>query len=233
MVSFVKVTHESDGRMAMDEASAGQQAIIVPLADALHLADALCARLCHDLSGPLGTLAGVLDLAADDSSYLPEALPLASETAMAMAQRIRLLRTAWGGPCGSVTLEELIGLAAGLPRRVQLDVSQLAPGPFTEATSRMLVNLMLLGAEALPRGGVVRLMGDGDVVVAVDGPAAAWPDALLAAIIDPLDVPLDDPRTVSSPLVAMMARAAGLRLSLLFPPGAMAASVPSILLSPL
>ena len=217
----------------MDQASVGQQAIIVQLADALHLADALCARLCHDLSGSLGTLTGVLDLAADDPSYLPEALPLASETAMAMTQRLRLLRTAWGGPCGSVSTGELIGLAAGLPSRVQLDVSQLAPGPFNEATSRLLVNLMLLGAEALPRGGVVRLMGDDDVVVVVDGPAAAWPDALLAAIIDPLDVPLDDPRTVSSPLVAMMARAAGLRLSLLLSPGAMATGVPPLLLSPL
>ena len=218
--------------MAMDQASAGQQAIIVPLADALHLADALCARVCHDLSGPLGTLTGVLDLAADDPAYLPEAMPLASETATALTQRLRLLRTAWGGPCGSVTAAELVELAAGLPSRVQVDVSQLAPGPFGEATSRMLVNLMLLGAEALPRGGVVRLMGEADIVVVVDGPAAAWPDTLLAAIADPLDVPLDDPRTVCLPLVAMMARAAGLRLSLLLPPGA-AAGVPPILLSPL
>ena len=30
----------------------------------LHLAELLCARLCHDLSGPLGALIGVLEVGA-------------------------------------------------------------------------------------------------------------------------------------------------------------------------
>ena len=217
----------------MDQASAGQDTFIMRMADALQLADSLCARLCHDLSGPLGTLVGTLDLAAEDASYVAEALPLANQSAVAMAQRIRLLRAAWGGDCGKVSSQDLGELAAGLPSRVQLDVSQLAAGPFDEAVSRLLVNLMLVGAEALPRGGRVRLIGDVEIAVVVEGPSAAWPDALLTAITDLADAPLGDPRTVQSPLVVMLARAAGLRLSLLLSPGPAATGVPPILLAPL
>ncbi len=210
----------------MGGASAGQDATM------LQLADALCARLCHDLSGPLGTLTGALDLAAEDASYVAEALPLASETALAMTARIRLLRAAWAGDCGCLSNQDLIALAMGLPSRVRLDASQLASGPFSAAVSRILVNLMLLAAEALPRGGTVRLIGETDLVVAVDGPGAAWPDALLTAITDPADVPLDDPRAVQAPVAAMLVRAAGLRLSLLLAAGSFAAGVPPILLAP-
>ena len=210
----------------MDGVSAGQDGTM------LQLAEALCARLCHDLSSPLGTLIGVLDLAAEDSTYLAEALPLASETALAMTGRLRLLRAAWGGDCGCLTSEDLSRLAAGLPSRIRLDVSQLVSGPLSAPVSRILVNLMLLGAEALPRGGTVRLIGENDFVVAIDGPAAAWPDALLAAMTDLADVPLNDPRTVQAPLAAMLARAAGLRLSLLLAAGPFAAAVPPILLGP-
>ena len=32
----------------------------------LHLAELLAVRLCHDLSGPLGTLMGALELLAED-----------------------------------------------------------------------------------------------------------------------------------------------------------------------
>ncbi len=211
----------------MDQASMGQDV------DRLRVADALCARLCHDLSGPLGTLTGALDLAAEDAAYVSEALPLASESAQIMTHRLRLLRAAWGGDCGRLSSADLADLAAGLPSRVQADVSQLGPGPFDEALSRMLVNLMLLGAEGLPRGGLIRLIGETDIILAVEGPGAGWPDALLTAMTDPADVAMDDPRTVQAPLAVLLARASGLRLSLLMPPGPMTQGVPPILLAPL
>ena len=211
----------------MDQASMGQDV------DRLQVADALCARLCHDLSGPLGTLTGALDLAAEDAAYLAEALPLASESAQIMTHRIRLFRAAWGGDCGRLSSADLASLAAGLPSRVQVDVSQLGPGPFDEALSRMLVNLMLLGAEGLPRGGLVRLIGENDIVLVVEGPGAAWPHALLTALTDPAEIAVNDPRTVQSPLAVLLARASGLRLSLLMPPGPLTAGVPPILLAPL
>ena len=64
--------------------------------EALRLAELLCARLCHDLSGPLGALIGVLEVARDKQPD-SEALALAEETAVQLAQRLKLLRAAGAG----------------------------------------------------------------------------------------------------------------------------------------
>lgn len=218
---------EGGGWMVMDQASARQHV------DQLQLADALCARLCHDLSSPLGTLINALDLAAEDPAFLPEALPLASESGLQMARQIRLLRAAWGGNCGRLDNKDLLTLAAGLPARVKVDISELGEGPFSEPVSRMLVNLMLLGVDGLPRGGLIRLFGTRDIILAVEGPGAGWPEALITAIAGPGNVSVTDPSTVMSPLAVLLASASGLRLSLLLAPGPMLDSVPPILLAPL
>ncbi len=47
--------------------------------DPLRLAELLAIRLCHDLSGPLGTMMGALEMVADDPEMADEALPLAGE----------------------------------------------------------------------------------------------------------------------------------------------------------
>ena len=208
-------------------------ALSKPRIASLELTDALCARLCHDLSSPLGTLIGSLELMTEDSGAVAEALPLASEVAVAMAARLRLLRAAWTADGGPLSPEQLVKLAAGLPGRVRADLSGLEGGVFQEPVARVLLNLLILGAEALPRGGVVAMSGqpDGDVLTTVQGPAAAWPPGLPLALADLAAVPLDDPRTVQPPLVAMLARSAGLRLSLLMGPAAPGAA-PPLLLTP-
>ncbi len=199
---------------------------------ALALASALCARLCHDLSSPLGSLMGALEVAAESPEAVAEVLPLASETAAEMGQRLRLLRAAWGGADGAMDAAALAALASGLPRRVQVAVDGLAPGAFAAPVARVLLNLLLLGAEALPRGGTVMLSGapDADVLVMVDGPGAAWPPGLTAALAGPAAP--GSPRMVQAPLLAMLARAAGLRLSLLMPGGPSGFGPPPLLLSP-
>ena len=80
---------------------------------ALRLAELLAARLCHDFAGPLGSLAGALEIAADDPDGAGEALAIASESASALAGRVRLYRAAWGGDGGPITRTEIVALAAG------------------------------------------------------------------------------------------------------------------------
>jgi histidine phosphotransferase ChpT len=192
------------------------------------LADALCARVCHDLAGPLGTLMGTLELAASDPHSAAEALPLASETAALMGLRLQLLRAAWAGDCGPLTTYALVKLAAGLPPRVRAELAGLGPGEFPAPVARVLVNMLLLGAEALPRGGTVSLSGgpDGDVLLVADGRDAAWPPGTMRALLDPRTALLDNPNGVLAPLVGHLALAAGLRLSMLMPanPGASGAA---------
>jgi len=201
---------------------------------ALALADALCARLCHDLSSPLGSLMGALEVAIESPGDAEEALPLASETAVEMGRRLRLLRAAWGGADGEMDAQALADLATGLPNRVRVALDGLAEGAFPAPVARVLLNLLLLGAEALPRGGTVTLSGapGADVLVTVNGPGATWPTGLVVALAGPVPPPPAGPRTVLAPLVAMLARAAGMRLSLLMAGGPFGPAAPPLLLSP-
>ncbi len=182
----------------------------------MRFADALCARLCHDLSSPLGTLTGALEMIADDPSALEDAMPIATETAAAMVGRLRLLRAAWAGDCGPLSVDQLAVLAAGLPSRVSTRLDGLRGGPFEARLSRALLNLLLLGTEALPRGGVLTLASDeGDgILLTVTGKAAAWPAGLAQALVEPAGVALDNPRAVQPPVTVLLAQAAGRRLTM-------------------
>jgi histidine phosphotransferase ChpT len=196
--------------------------------EAVHgLAEQLARRLCHDLSGPLGALMGVLELASQEMPG-SETLTVAEDTARQLAARLRLLRAAWGGDGLPPTVGDLQALAGGLPqRRITVDTSALgAERTLAPPLARVLVNVVLLAAEALPAGGRVTLADPGgtDVVVAIEGPNAAWPSGLLSTLADPdaAVAALESPRHLQAPLTALTARAGGVRLSLLHggPPGA-------------
>ena len=182
----------------------------------MRFAEALCARLCHDLSSPLGTLTGALEMIADDPSALEDAMPIATETAAAMVGRLRLPRPRGAGDCGPLSIDQLAELAAGLPSRVSTRLDGLRGSPFDGRLSRALLNLLLLGTEALPRGGVLTLAsGEGNgILLTVTGKSAAWPAGLAQALVEPGGVPLDNPRAVQPPVTVLLAQAAGRRLSM-------------------
>ena len=187
------------------------------------LAELLCARLCHDLSGPLGTVTAAAEMAEADGAYQADAAHLMAEGAKQATRRLRLLRAAWAGDGGEMAPADLMELATGLPaaHRVRLDAAGLSPAaPIPAERARVLLNVIMLAAEGLPAGGTVRLDEglDADILVLIDGPRAAWPPGLAAALADPAAA-LDGPREVQAPFAVLLAREAGLRLSLLLPIG--------------
>jgi len=181
------------------------------------LAQMLCARLCHDLGGAIGTLAGTLDLAETGDSEL---LDLSRETATALRQRLRLFSIAWGGPTHDMGAAELAGLLEGAPAapRVRFALADLAPGGRLPAPLVPLaLNAALLAAEALPRGGTVVVSGDArGLAVQPQGRDAAWPSALLALLSGsaPSLVLEEGPRRVVTPLLAGLAAEAGWTIGL-------------------
>jgi histidine phosphotransferase ChpT len=151
------------------------------MADA-DLARTLCARICHDLSGSVGAVLGMLELAAEGAD--PEALRVAQSCARDMAGRLRLVRAAWG------TEDAIVGLAGFLPglpgaERLTLDETGLAPG-LEPALLRVALGMMMAGADALKRGGLIRI-GDatGRLTMEIDGPTIVWPDLLLRCLAGP------------------------------------------------
>jgi len=206
----------------------------------LRLAELLCARLCHDLSGPLGALIGVLEMAREE---IPanETVVLAEQTAVELAQRLKLLRAAWGLDGEELDLLRLQSLAASLSasRRLRLDLAGLEPGLiFAPPLARLVLNLLLLAAESLPGGGIVALSGmsSDNLLITISGPRAAWPAGFGGCLADEAAAEaaaLSSVRGLQAPLTVLLARGFGYRLSMLMPVGAGgdSAAAPPLMLS--
>jgi histidine phosphotransferase ChpT len=195
-----------------------------PEVPALRLAELLCARLCHDFSGPIGALIAAAELLGEEGVDPAEAGAAVLEAAHTLSRRLRYLRAAWGVGGSSSTPAELLELADGVPGqgRVRLDLAALPlDAPLGPGLSRTLLSAILLAAEALPRGGTVRVLADaegGRLMLLPEGRQAAWPAGLAGALSGGT---LADatPRTLLGPLTATIAREAGFALSLALAPG--------------
>ncbi|MFM2148504.1 MAG: hypothetical protein RLZZ187_810 [Pseudomonadota bacterium] len=186
----------------------------------LALAQVVCTRLCHDLGGPAGALSGALEMLGTPGD---DAAEVARDGARIIDRRLRFWRAALGGPGGDLDAAALAQLGEGLTlnRRASLDLSGLAAGvliPF-ELTQPLLL-AMLVGMEALPRGGVLQVAGNPArrLTLLPEGPNAAWPPDLAALIAG--EAPALTPRALALPLLAATAAMAGVRLVLEPGPGA-------------
>jgi histidine phosphotransferase ChpT len=186
--------------------------------DPLRLAELICARMSHDLSGTIGTLTGALELAIDPA-VAAEALELANQSAAELRQRVELLRAAWGPASGSLGLAALRSRAEAMPhaRRRTLNLSALPDDTeFSPPFARMILNLLLLADDALNGSGEVILDGTGtDLIIAISGPRAAWPGNLVTCLASEAGAwaALHDARSLLAPLTALLARSLGLRLT--------------------
>lgn len=198
--------------------------------DGLRLAELLAARLCHEVSGPAGTLAGAVEIARTEPDSAAEALDIAAKAAAGLAARLRLLRAAWAGGAEALDIAALRALCTGLPRYVWADLGGLpADQCFPAGSAQVLLNVLLLAAESLPKGGVVTLgeAGPDTALVVPRGQDAAWPPGLSAWMADPAPAwraaASAAPRLLQGPLTALLAHGAGVRLSFAFAADAEAA----------
>ncbi len=203
--------------------------------DGLRLAEAMAARLCHDISSPAGAVGNALELIAEPDLAV-EATELARDGIIALTARLQLARAAWCEPGAPLDAATILRLARGLSsRNMEVDLTALDAGEpngmFAPALARLLLNLLMLASEALPAGGRVRLGGSvaEGIVLAIDGPQAAWPTGLPAMLghEDAAWAAIGEPRALQAPLTALIAAAAGYRLSLLLGP---ASAAPPLLL---
>lgn len=130
--------------------------------DDLTLASMLSSRICHDLASPIGALGNGVEFlgARVDDATREHATRVIADSVRQASARLAFYRAAFGvgGSIGDrVRLSELRDMTAAILEggRVQLDwdpgEEEIAHGPM-----RLMMNLILLGTEALPRGGVLR-----------------------------------------------------------------------------
>ncbi len=136
----------------------------------LKAAQFLCSRLCHDLVGPISAINAGLELLEDASVGPPgadgtaAAIGLTNKSAGQAAHRLSFFRMAFGmgGDGNSASrLDEGRTLAQNflLDGNVSLDWPANAgadeTSPVPAACVKLTLNMILLGIECLPRGGVV------------------------------------------------------------------------------
>lgn len=189
----------------------------------LRLAELLAIRLCHDLSGPLNALLGASEIATEDATMAGDAMAIVADAAQLMVRRLRLLRAAWGG-AAPLSSAEFAAFAHGIAtKRLLIATDDLDPWTsFSPDGARLALNALLLAVDAVQGIGTLTIGGnpDGNVVFRIEGPRAAWPMGFIGLLADPEQAwdMLDDPNRMQAPLTVLLARAAGIRLSLLLGP---------------
>jgi histidine phosphotransferase ChpT len=189
------------------------------LGETIRLVELICARLCHDLGGLIGTVGNALDMVADSVGQDNEVLAFASAATNALTQRLRLMRAAWGPEAEAIKLAVLVKLVtpALTARRVGLDIRAFPPDSvFSPPIGRVVLNLIVLACDCLPRGGTIVLMGEpDDLLVRIAGPDAEWPPGFADCMRDEVAAlaALTGARSVQMPLTALFALSRKLRLS--------------------
>jgi histidine phosphotransferase ChpT len=121
----------------------------------------LVSRVCHDLVGPLGAVVNGLEVLEDerDAAMREDALKLVTSSANQALARIQFMRIAFGaaGSAGAeLDLGEIGRLIDGLLDGGKVKLEWKVPHAYWgKDWAKLLMNATLLGADSLPRGGVV------------------------------------------------------------------------------
>ena len=187
----------------------------------MRIVELLTARLCHELIGPITAVNnGAELLGEDDRGFSRDALALVEDSAQRAAARLEFYRFAYASSgdralAGPPPQELAAGffattaIACDYPPAVRE-----LPTPW----QKLACNLLLIGAEALPRGGrmslSVRSAASGPAAVGVEatGPRAALSAEGLAALSLTASPGSLTSRTVQAYFTGLLARGLGCRL---------------------
>ena len=188
----------------------------------MRVMELLAARLCHDFAGPIAAIGNGAELLDDDDpDFVKQAATLIGESAGTAAKRLQLFRFIYGFSAGAI---------AGPPPH-QLAGDYFAGGAigcnYAEAArqlepawQRLGCALLIIASEALPRGGTLALLPEGEAVAVAargegPGPSAEMADALgLRASTNALTS-----RSVGAYFAGLLAQALGRRLRVAAEPG--------------
>ncbi|HEV2303586.1 MAG TPA: histidine phosphotransferase family protein [Stellaceae bacterium] len=184
----------------------------------LRLAELLAARLCHELAGPLAAIGNGVELIAEEGpEAAADAVSLVADSARRATTRLQFYRFAYGlGPSSTLAGAPPHALAECLfdGTRISLDYSEDARAQ-PASWQKLACNLVLVGAEALGRGGRLALaVGPAGPELEAEGELAALTAEAVAAL--ELSAPLGElaARTVHAYFTGMLARSLGWRIAL-------------------
>jgi histidine phosphotransferase ChpT len=135
--------------------------------EALDLAALLCSRVCHDLISPSGAIVNgleVLEEATDEETRL-FALDLIKKSARTASARLQFCRIAFGASGSStaqIDLSDAENVARGFVEDEKVKLSwHLARALVPKNRVKLLLNMIIVAAQSIPRGGIVAVEGEG------------------------------------------------------------------------
>jgi len=190
----------------------------------LNVVELLCSRICHDLISPIGAVGNGLELLEDEVPEAgAEALQLSIKSARRAAALLQCFRMAYGaaGNQPSFAPADARALAAAVLEggRVRLD---WPPGPadgvVPPGAAKLMLNLVLLGLDCLPRGGTIAVgfgpdgAGRPRATVTATGRNAGLGPALSAALTPQAAAGALDPKAIHAYFAARLAESLGGRI---------------------
>jgi histidine phosphotransferase ChpT len=194
--------------------------------DPLDLAALLCSRVCHDLISPTGAIVNgleVLEEKESDAETKSFALDLIKKSARTASARLQFCRLAFGS-AGSAGAQIDLGDAEAMARAFIEDDKtrlswQLPRLLLPKNRVKLLLNLLLIAGQTIPRGGTlaVQALGEGDAMgfrIAATGLNARIPQAVPALLAGTSENGSVDAHAVQPFYAGLLARACGLEVEL-------------------
>ncbi|HLK82263.1 MAG TPA: histidine phosphotransferase family protein [Xanthobacteraceae bacterium] len=193
--------------------------------EALDLAALLCSRVCHDLISPAGAIVNGLEVLEEstDEETRNFALDLIRKSAKTASARLQFCRMAFGA-AGSASAQVDLGDAENVARgfieddKIKLSWN-LSSAPLPKNRVKLLLNMILVAAGAIPRGGIVTVEGDGPpeemtFKVLARGLNARIPQAVPALLAGFPEKGVVDAHAIQPFYTGLLGRASGLAVSI-------------------
>jgi histidine phosphotransferase ChpT len=188
--------------------------------DELDLAALISSRICHDVISPVGAINNGLEVLEDESDddMRKIAMELVKKSAKQASAKLQFCRLAFGA-AGSVGAEIDTGDAEMVARgfvegdKVTLDW-QAQRMLLPKNRVKLLLNLMMIAANAIPRGGRITFTLSPGPTFTIDcqGLNAKLPQATLDLIQGKVEAPVDS-HSIQPYYTGLVAKAAGMALN--------------------
>jgi len=153
----------------------------------LTLATLLSSRICHDLISPVSAVNNGLEILADeqDAEMKTMAMNLIRSSAASASAKLQFMRICFGvagSMAENIPLDDAKDLAGALTKGSPVTLDWRAGEVMLDKEAvKLLLNFILIGFEALPRGGTLhvgaRKEGATSLMISAEGPKARLPEA--------------------------------------------------------
>ncbi len=192
--------------------------------EALDFASLLCSRVCHDIISPVGAITNGLEVLDEENNEEMKAFAfdLIRKSARTASSKLQFARLAFGA-AGSVGAEVDLGDAETVAKRYmeseKADIDWQATRRLLPKNQvKLLLNLLLISLQAIPRGGRVVVRVEGDLPYPVQrieatGAASRIPPRVAELLAGDLGEHVDA-HAIQPYYAGALARAAGLAIEI-------------------